>query len=195
MIARATPGTATRADLLALPAHVVGELVDGALYTSPRPAVPHARAAGAVSYDLLGPFDRGHGDGPGGWWILVELELHLGDDILLPDVAGWRRDKMPVLPDTAAFTAAPDWVREVVSPSTGRLDRVVKMPRYARAGVSHLWLVEPVDRTLEVYGLDATGRWVVLSTHGGDDRVRAAPFQAVEIDLSRWWDRGLPPSP
>ena len=148
---------------------------------------------GRLSQDLVGPFHRNPGDpaGPGGWWILLEPELHLGEDVLVPDWAGWRRDRMPVFPDTPAFSQAPDWVCEVISPSTGRIDRSGKMRIYAREGVSHLWLVEPRLETLEVYRLEG-GRWIVVGTHAGDDAVRAEPFDAVELQLGRWW---MPRSP
>lgn len=178
---------ATYEDLLKVPDHLVAEIVDGELYASPRPASPHARAAWAVGQDV-GPFDRRPGGphDPGGWWILFEPELHLGPEIMVPDLAGWRREHMVTIPNVAYFELAPDWVCEVVSPSTGRLDRVRKMPAYAREHVAHLWLVDPILRTLEVYRLDGP-RWIVVSTHGGAETVRAEPFEAVELDLSRWW--------
>jgi Uma2 family endonuclease len=179
---------ATYDDLLALPEHVVGEIVDGELYVSPRPAPRHAVASSALGGELGPPFQRGRG-GPGGWWILDEPELHLGTDVLVPDLAGWRRVRMPVIPDTAFFTLAPDWVCEVVSPKTGRLDRLKKLPVYAREGIGHLWLVDPLQRTLEVLRLD-DGRWTIVATHGDDDRVRAEPFEAVELELSALWTDG-----
>ena len=187
---QAVAGTrrATYDDLLRVPDTMVAEIVDGELFASPRPASPHARASSAIGSDLFGPFDRPPRDpgGPGGWWILDEPELHLGDDVLVPDQAGWRRERMPVLLDTAAFTLAPDWALEVVSPSTGTLDRVRKMPAYAREAVGHLWIVDPLQRTLEIYRLEG-GRWVVAGTHGGNEVVRAVPFEAVELSLARWW--------
>lgn len=182
------PRRATYDDLLAVPDHLVAEIVDGELFTSPRPRSPHARTATAIAHDLFGGFDGppGSADRPGGWWILIEPELHLGADVLVPDVAGWRIDRLPVVPDVAGFTLAPDWVCEVISPSTARLDRARKMPVYAREGVGHLWLVDPVARTLEVYRLDG-GRWTVESIHGGTEPVRAAPFASVALDVGRWW--------
>ena len=123
---------------------------------------------------------------PGGWWIIVEPELHFGDEVLVPDLAAWRHDRMPTIPRAAFITLAPDWVCEVISPSTGRVDRSRKMGIYAREGVRHLRFVDPLARTLEVYRLE-DGRWVVASTHGGDDRIRAEPFDAIEIGLERWW--------
>jgi len=179
---------ATYEDLLTVPDTMVAEIIDGELYATPRPASPHARAASAVGGGLWGSFD-GPPNGPehpGGWWILFEPELHLGSDVLVPDLAGWRRDKMPVLPNVAAFTQAPDWICEVVSPTTAGVDRVRKMRIYARESVGHLWLVDPLDKTLEVYCLER-GRWVVASTHAGGERVRAEPFAAVELEIARWW--------
>jgi len=175
---------ATYEDLLQVPDILVAEIVDGELITSPRPASPHAYATSALIQDL-GPFGRPPG-GPGGWWILFEPELHLGVDILVPDLAGWRRESMPALRNVAYFEQAPDWVCEVVSPTTARIDRVRKMPIYAREQVGHLWLVDPIMRTLEVYRLEGQ-RWVVASTHGGAESVRAEPFAALELDMSRWW--------
>jgi Uma2 family endonuclease len=179
---------ATYEDLMQVPDTKVAEIIDGELIVTPRPASPHARAATVIGVDVGGPFDRHRGDpaGPGGWWLLLEPELHFGEDVLVPDWAGWRRDRMRVLPDTPAFTQAPDWVCEVISPSTGRIDRSRKMRIYAREGVGHLWFVEPQLQTLEVYRLES-GRWVVIGTHAGDDTVRAEPFDAVDLRLGRWW--------
>ena len=179
---------ATYEDLLKVPDTMVAEILDGDLYTTPRPASPHARAASGIGSVLWGAFDRPcNGPGqPGGWWILFEPELHLGADVVVPDVAGWRREKMPVLPNVAAFTQAPDWACEVVSPATAGADRVRKMRIYARESVGHLWLVDPLAKTLEAYRLEGA-RWVVVGTHGGSERVRAEPFEAIELDIDRWW--------
>lgn len=176
---------ATYEDLLQVPEHKVAEIVDGELHVSPRPSSRHALAASGLDRTLGPAFHDGRG-GPGGWWILFEPELHFGEEVLVPDLAGWRRERLPEFPDTAAFTLAPDWVCEVVSPSTERLDRAKKMPAYGRKGVPYLWVVNPLTRTLEVYRL-ADGRWVLLSTHGGDARVRAEPFEAVELELGSLW--------
>jgi Uma2 family endonuclease len=179
---------ATYEDLMEVPDTKVAEIIDGELVVSPRPASPHTHAASVIGGDLVGSFHRDPADpsGPGGWWILVEPELHLADDVIVPDWAGWRRERMPVFPDTPAFRQAPDWVCEVISPSTGRIDRSRKMRIYAREGVSHLWFVEPLLETLEIYRLEA-GRWVVAGTHGGDDAARAEPFESVELHIGRWW--------
>lgn len=178
---------ATYEDLLKVPDILIAEIVDGELITSPRPAIPHAQATSAVIQDLS-PFSRRPSgpSGPGGWWILYEPELHLGANILVPDLAGWRRERRPVLVDEPYSTLAPDWVCEVVSPSTARIDRVRKMPIYAREHVNYLWLVHPGLQTLEVYRLEGP-HWVVASSHVGAESVRAEPFETVELDMSRWW--------
>jgi len=176
---------ATYEDLLRVPDHQVAEIVDGDLHVSPRPRSRHALASSRLGSELGPPFDRGRG-GPGGWWILDEPELHFGEDALVLDLAGWRRERMPEFPDTAAFTLAPDWVCEVVSPGTERLDRAKKMPVYAREQVSHLWLVSPAARTLEVYRL-VEGRWLLLATYEGAAHFRAEPFEAVELALGPLW--------
>ena len=178
---------ATYEDLLKVPDILIAEIVDGELVTSPRPAFLHAQATSAVNQDLS-PFSRRPGGpgGPGGWRILFEPELHLGADILVPDLAGWRRERMPVLVDEPYSTLAPDWVCEVVSPSTARLDRVRKMPIYARERVSYLWLIHPGLQTLEVYRLEGQ-HWMVASSHVGADRVQAGPFEEIGLDMSRWW--------
>jgi Uma2 family endonuclease len=178
---------ATYEDLVALPENLVGEIVDGELYASPRPASPHAVAAAALGEELGPPFKRGRG-GPGGWFILFEPELHVGGQVLVPDLAGWRRERMPVIPDVAFFEIAPDWVSEVVSPSTVTLDRHRKMPHYLRAGVRHIWIVDPIAKMLEVYRSE-NERWTLIATHSDDDKVRAEPFDAIEIDLAILWAR------
>ncbi len=173
-------------DLFDLPENLVGEIIGGELHTHPRPAPRHARAYSALGYQIGGPYDGGLG-GPGGWWILDEPELHLGEDILVPDLAGWRRERMPELPETAWFELAPDWVCEILSPSTARVDRVLKMPIYARESVRHLWLVDPDLQTLEVYALGDQGHWVLLDTLEGDTPVRQPPFDAIEFPLGSLW--------
>ena len=180
---------ATYDDILALPDNVVGEIVNGDLLVSPRPASPHTYTASVLGADIGSPFFRGRG-GPGGWVILVEPELHFGNDVLVPDFAGWRRERMPHVPNVPYFTLAPDWVCEIVSPSTERYDRIAKMRAYARAAVAHIWLVSPNDRTLEIYRLDADANWVLIRNFGsdaGDDIIRAEPFDAVELQLSALW--------
>lgn len=176
---------ATYADLEALPEHQVGELLDGELYASPRPRVRHALTASMLTTQLGTSFARGLG-GPGGWWLLVEPELHLGSDVLVPDLAGWRRERVPRLPDVVGVTLVPDWVCEVLSPTTARLDRARKLPRYARAGVEHAWVVDPLNRSLEAYRRDGE-RWQLTAVHGGNEDARVEPFDAVALQLAELW--------
>jgi Uma2 family endonuclease len=180
---------ATYEDLVALPPQQVGEIVDGVLYAQPRPASPHAVAASALGGELGPPFGRGRG-GPGGWVILYEPELHLGvePDVLVPDLAGWRRTRMPVIPEVPYFTLAPDWVCEVLSESTRKLDRAKKVPIYAREGVGHVWLVDPIARTLEIFRLDGES-YRLAATYADDAACRAEPFDAIELDLAALWQR------
>ena len=173
-------------DLRALPENMVGEILGGELHATPRPAPRHARAYSSITGTLWGPFDHGRG-GPGGWWIIDEPELHLGGDVIVPDIAGWRRSRMPTLPETAWFELAPDWVCEILSPSTANTDRAVKMPIHARERVEHLWLVDPDARTLEVCHRQADGHWLLLATLKDDDGVRQPPFDAIEFPLSDLW--------
>ncbi|HHW75534.1 MAG TPA: Uma2 family endonuclease [Xanthomonadaceae bacterium] len=176
---------ATYEDLFDLPEHIVGEIIHGQLITHPRPAPRHIVASSAIGDELVGPFQKGRG-GPGGWWILDEPELHLGLDILVPDLAGWRRERLPTMPDTAFFTLPPDWVCEVLSPGTARVDRADKMPIYATQGVPFLWLIDPISRTLEVFVL-REGRWSLEHVYQQDDEMRAVPFEAVAFSLEVLW--------
>jgi Uma2 family endonuclease len=176
---------ATYEDLVKLPENLVAEIVGGELHASPRPAPPHASAGSVVGGTLVAPFHLGRG-GPGGWRILYEPEIHLGSDIVVPDWAGWRRARMPHSPGTAYYALAPDWVCEILSPSTSSLDRVQKLSVYAREQVAHIWLIDPLARTLEVLRLE-NGRWTILATHAGSEVVRAEPFADIEIDLAALW--------
>jgi Uma2 family endonuclease len=179
------PREANYADLEALPSEVVGQLVDGVLHVHPRPASPHALAASVLGADLSGPFHRGRG-GPGGWLLLDEPELRFGRNVLVPDLAGWRRERMPEMPRVAYFELAPDWACEILSPSTAGLDRVKKLAIYLREGVGHLWFVDPEGRTLEVLRREGE-RYVVAQTFAGDDPIRAEPFDAIELELGALW--------
>lgn len=178
---------ATYDDLLALPRHVVGEIIGGELYTQPRPGGPHAAVASILGMVLGNPFHRGSG-GPGGWVILDEPELHLGGDVLVPDLAGWRRTRMTEVPDTAAFELAPDWIAEILSPSTAALDRVEKLPIYARENVLHVWLIDPRLQTLEAFALDS-GRYQLIGAWRGTQSARVPPFEALELELDAIWAR------
>ncbi len=174
-------------DVLNAPAHLVAEVLAGTLYTHPRPSTPHALASTALGEELGPPFKRAK-NGPGGWMLLDEPELHLGPepDIIVPDLAGWRRERMGAVPHVANISLAPDWVCEVVSPSTEDIDRAEKMPIYAREGVLHLWLVDPLPKTLEVFKLDGES-YRMIQTWRGCVVVRAEPFDAIELDLSILW--------
>lgn len=173
----------------AVPEHQRAEIIDGTLYVLPRPAPRHANASSVLGGELNGAFQRGRG-GPGGWWILGEPELHLVPlEPMAPDLAGWRVERMPALPDTAYFTLAPDWICEVLSKSTETVDRTKKLPIYAANGVSHVWLLDPIARTLEVHALGDDRRWRDVRIYEGDARVRADPFAAIELDLAALWAR------
>lgn len=172
-------------DLAALPPHVTGQLIAGTSYATPRPAGDHVVASASLFCDLAAPLMRGRG-GAGGWWLVYEPALRLGDDVLVPDMAAWRHGRMPEYPAGPSVTLAPDWVCEVLSPQTAKLDRDRKMPRYAEAGVAHLWLLDPRKRTLETYSLDHAA-WMRLDTYGADATVRAHPFTIVEIELATLW--------
>jgi len=171
------------------PPEVIAEIMDGELHLQPRPGTPHGLATSALGEELGPPFKRGRG-GPGGWVILDEPELHLGPgpDKLVPDLAGWRRERMPEVPDAPAILLAPDWICEVLSPSTIGIDRGRKRRIYAREGVAFLWLVDPAAQTLEAYRL-VDGRWTEVATFEGNARVWAEPFDAIELDLETLWAR------
>lgn len=175
---------ATYEDLLEVPEHELAQLIDGELYVHPRPAGPHARAASVLGMDLGGPFDRGRG-GPGGWVFLDEPELHFGEDVLVPDIAAWRRERAPTL-DASYFEVAPDWICEVASPRTALLDRRRKLPIYAARGVGYVWIVDPAHRSVEVFRLDGE-TYRLITTRGEDELARLEPFEAVELSLGALW--------
>ncbi len=188
MVAKTVPPRATYADIEALPEHKVGEILAGSLSVSPRPGPPHALVSTTLGEELGPPFRRGRG-GPGGWVILDEPELHLVDDVLVPDLAGWRRERMPEIPfDKPYFTLATDWACEVLSASTAAMDRSEKLPIYAREHVKHVWFVDPIVKTLEALRLDGDG-WRIVGTWTGDAKVRVEPFDAIELDLALLWAR------
>jgi Uma2 family endonuclease len=171
---------------LEVPSHKVAQIINGELRVMSRPRPQHAMASSSLGDELVSPFQKGRG-GPGGWIILDEPELHLDDgDILVPDLAGWRRERMPTLPTTAYFEIIPDLVCEILSPSTAREDRVEKMPIYAHQGVAHLWLIDPEAQTLEVFILQDK-HWLLWQTHQKNDTVCAPPFEAVTFVLDVLW--------
>jgi Uma2 family endonuclease len=176
---------ATYDDIRRLPEGMNGEIVDGELVASPRPKTDHANVASSLNYELTGPFGRGKG-GPGGWWILGEPELHLGANVLIPDLAGWRRERLPKLPNVPFMELAPDWICEITSRSTASFDRVKKLPVYLQAGVAHAWLVDPAGRTIEALRREHD-RWVVVGNFPGDTSARIEPFEAHELDLRTLW--------
>lgn len=174
-------------EYLEVPSHLRAEIIGGTLYVLPRPAPRHANAASVLGSELNAPFQRGRG-GPGGWWVLDEPELQLEPKVpVIPDLAGWRVERMPELPDTAYFSIAPDWICEVLSRSTEKIDRDEKLPYYAAHRVRHVWLLDPIDKRLEVCSLDDGGEWHAVRIFEGDTTVRAAPFEAVELDLTALW--------
>jgi Uma2 family endonuclease len=163
------------------------EVIRGVEMMSPRPAPPHALVASTLGALLLPLYQHGRGGGPGGWWILDEPELHLGNEELAPDLAGWRRSRLPRLPEEAYFVLAPDWICEVLSPSTEEVDRTEKLDIYAEHGVRYVWLASPLLRILEVYRLEESGSYLRLKTYRGRRLVKAEPFDALPLDLGLVW--------
>lgn len=179
------PPAATYSDLEALPPHMVGEIVYGVLHAHPRPAPRHGLAANRLGYEITGPFDMGRG-GPGGWILIVEPELHLGPHVVVPDIAGWRRERLTPFPETAYISTPPDWIAEVLSPSTQALDRTDKLAVYAEASVGHCWYVDPLAKTLEVFAL-TSGKWLLAAAYKDDQAVTAPPFEAHTFALNVLW--------
>jgi Uma2 family endonuclease len=174
-------------ELLTLPENLVGEIIGGQLYTQPRLAGPHNNAETCLGSVLNPPFQQGKG-GPGGWWIQVEPEVHFIRDteIAVPDLGGWRRERMPYLPREHRYEIVPDWVCEILSPGTAKKDRSLKLPLYARFGVRYVWLVDPLEQTLEAFALES-GRWVLLSVLKDEDSVNLPPFEALTFSLADLW--------
>ena len=179
---------ATLEDLAKVPEHLVAEIIDGDLVTSPRPSARHAAAASSLGADIHTAFGRANGSGPGGWVILIEPELDIVGQVLVPDIAGWRRERMPEIPDVAFFELAPDWVCEISSRSTAAMDRTRKRQHYGRASVSHFWILDPDPATLEVYRLDGD-TWRLALSAAGNVKVRAEFFEAIEPDWEQIWAR------
>lgn len=174
---------ATYEDLWDLPDNMIGQIINGELIVQPRPAPRHAIAASYLNGKLFNSF--GH-DGRDEWIILFEPELHLRGDIFVPDLAGWKKSRMPQLPETAYFELVPDWICEILSPSTARLDRTVKMRCYAQAEVEYLWLIDPNNRILEAYQRQHQ-QWLLLASFSENEYVSVAPFAAISFDLSVLW--------
>jgi Uma2 family endonuclease len=192
MAAPAKMRIASYEDILRLPENVVGEIVNGELVVSPRPSPAHARASSSLGMGIGGPFDHGRG-GPGGWVNLDEPELHLEPHVLVPDLAGWRRERMPSLPTTSWFELPPDWICEVLSPSTAIIDRTQKQEIYRQQGIPWLCFVDTTTHTIEVLQ-NAEGGWFVAGTFGGKVEARMPPFDAVPIEIGSLWDLGVPRS-
>jgi len=184
---------ATYADLEAVPPNMVAEILGGELVTHPRPRPRHGVAANSLGEELTGPFQKGRGGGPGGWLFITEPELHLGEHVVVPDLAGWRRERLPDMPEEVGITIAPDWVCEVLSPSTAIHDRTIKFDIYYSFGVGHLWYLDPEYKTLEVFGRGPK-HWQTLKTFGGHVNVRAEPFDAISFSLGVLWPYDPPPA-
>ena len=174
--------------LQALPAGLTGEILNGQLHTQPRPTGPHGYVESMLAGDLVPRFGRSDGGGPGGWWIIVEPEIHFVRDqeVAVPDLAGWRRERMPRIPEGHRFEIVPDWVCEILSPATASKDREIKLPLYAYYGVTDAWLLDPKRRTLEAYALEQ-GAWRLLLEAADEAVVRVPPFDAVELTLAALW--------
>ncbi len=172
-------------DLCALPKNVVGEIINGELIAQPRPALIHASASSTIGSIILPPYQLGE-NGPGGWWILDEPEVHLKDQVIVPDVGGWKRERLPKLAEKVYFSVAPDWACEVLSPSTARYDRISKLKIYAENKVPYYWIVDPLNRVLEVLILDGKSYKADLIFEK-DDLVKAPPFEDLEFNLGKLW--------
>lgn len=172
-------------DLYNIPENMTGEIIGGEVIATPRPSRKHGYTSSALG-NLIGPgyqFGRG---GPGGWLFILEPEIRFGDDILVPDLAGWKRERFPIEEPHNWISTPPDWICEVLSPGTIRVDRVLKMPVYGRYSVPYVWLIDPIHKTLDVFGLES-GRWVVLGLYVEKDSIRARPFEDIEFSLGDLW--------
>lgn len=193
MVAKPKAGPPTLADLDALPPGIKGEIIEGVLYTMTRPRMKHQDLSSSIAADTKIPFQRGRG-GPGGWWIVSEPGIELPNTPeISPDVAGWRKERMPEQP-TDAIKIVPDWVCEVLSPTTRRHNHKIKVPYYAKIGVKHLWIADVDNRELTAYRLTESGHWLMLDTYSDETEARIEPFQDVALDLTLWWP-APPPAP
>jgi Uma2 family endonuclease len=177
---------ATYEDLYDVPEHMIGEIINGELIVTPRPAPKHMLSTSVLGGKIIPPYQFGEGGGPGGWVILVEVEIRLGEDTLVPDLSGWRRERFPKRPEHNWIEVTPDWVCEVLSPSTALRDRTVKKTVYEEHRVGHLWLVDPLNMILEVFRLESD-HWVPAGVFGGNEKARLEPFEQTEIDLGHLW--------
>ncbi|MBF0099990.1 MAG: Uma2 family endonuclease [Desulfobacterales bacterium] len=174
-------------DLYNIPENMIGQIINGELIVMPRPSPKHAGTLSNLTIEIGPPYKLGRG-GPGGWIILDEPEIKLGQDIFVPDLAGWKKEKLPQPPSTNYISVPPDWICEVLSPSTEKTDRARKMPIYAQFQVGHLWLIDPIEKILEIFKL-IHNQWTVLSIYAEDDKVKGEPFQEIDIDLKNlWWE-------
>lgn len=176
---------ATYDDLYNLPANMTGEIIDGELIASPRPSRMHVNASSILGGELIPPYRFGKG-GPGGWIILVEPEIAFGDNIIVPDLAGWKIERFPAVEDHNWISVAPDWVCEIVSPGTASIDRVRKMGLYAMHRVPYYWIIDPISKTLEVFE-NENSKWSVIGSFEGNAKVNAWPFHEIELNLSSLW--------
>ncbi len=174
-------------DLFKLSENRVGEIINGELHSMPRPSPKHANVSSSLMGEIWGPYRLGRHGGPGGWWILSEPEIQLGEHTIVPDLAGWKKESLPSLPETNWFSVPPDWVCEILSPGTMRIDRIIKMPIFAHHGVSFLWMINPFIKIFETFRLES-GLWLLLNTFMENDKVRAEPFEKIEIDLKYLWE-------
>jgi Uma2 family endonuclease len=178
--------SATYDDLYTVPENMIGEIINGELIATPRPSPKHMLATSALGGKILPPYQFGEGGGPGGWIILVEVEIILSQQFIVPDLAGWRKERFPKKLEYNWIEVTPDWVCEVLSPSTALRDRTVKKAIYEAHGVGHLWLVDPLHRTVEVFRVESH-RWVPAGVFGGDEKARLEPFQEIEFHLGDLW--------
>ncbi|MBF0474900.1 MAG: Uma2 family endonuclease [Deltaproteobacteria bacterium] len=184
---------ATYEDLYSIPENMTGEIIEGELIVTPRPSKKHAYASSVLDKTIGTPYQIGGRGGPGGWIFLMDQEIKLDENIVVPALAAWRRERFPVLEETNWISVAPNWVCEILSPSTFRHDKVKKMPLYARHAVEHIWLIDPVAMTMDAFRLES-GRWVLLGSYADQGKVRVEPFQEIELDLADLWIGNLLPS-
>jgi Uma2 family endonuclease len=177
---------ATYSDLFDIPENMTGEIINGELIAAPRPSRRHVYASTSLGGKLTPPYQFGEANGPGGWIIIIEPEVGLGRNILVPDLAGWKRERFPVAEDHNWISTPPDWVCEVLSPGTAKIDKTGKMSIYAQHTVPYLWFIDPLAKTLDAFRLE-NGKWVVVGLFVGSDTIRIAPFEEAEIDLNALW--------